>query len=91
MGNNVYSADGHSSMTKERLEILGRGHFAVVDDFRSWMLNEVATKLFAQSMAHESEVVAFHAALRGHQKMPHFVDSMRTTLRLASAFGDLEA
>jgi len=31
----AYGAHGHPSMPKERLEIIGRGHAVVIDDFRS--------------------------------------------------------
>lgn len=83
----AYVADGHSSLSKERIEILGRGHSAIIEDFVSWTLDGVETRLSVQDKGHQAEVVAFRAALAGDTDLPDFIESTRMTLRIAAQLG----
>jgi hypothetical protein len=87
MASIAYLADGHPSLAKERIEILGRGHAAAIEDFSSWTLDGTETRLPGQDKGHRAEVAAFRIALQGRSQLPDFVASMRTTLRMAAAIG----
>ena len=91
MASIAYLADGHPSLAKERIEILGRGHSATIEDFGAWTLDGVETRLPSQDKGHRAEVVAFRTALGDGSELPDFVASMRTTLRMAAALGGQEA
>jgi predicted dehydrogenase len=79
-----YASGGHASTAKERLEILGRGHSIVIDDYRSITIDG-RTEKHPQDKGHVAQLRAFDAALRsgdsGHTK--DSLDSMRATLLAA--------
>ena len=90
MASIAYLADGHGSLAKERIEVLGRGHVAVIDDFKSWSIDGVEGASGEVDKGHRREVVAFRDAIRGVQELPDFIASMRTTLQLADRLGKVE-
>jgi predicted dehydrogenase/threonine dehydrogenase-like Zn-dependent dehydrogenase len=86
----AYLADGHASLAKERIEVLGRGHAALIDDFKSWTVDGVEHGSGASDKGHRAEVVAFKRAMSGEEAVPNFAASMRTTLELAAILGRAE-
>lgn len=90
MASIAYLADGHLSLEKERVEIIGRGHVAVIEDFGRWTLDGTETRLPAKDKGHRAEVAAFRSAVQDGARLPDFVASMRTTLELAAALGRLD-
>ncbi len=56
----TYASQGHVSTPKERIEVLGRGHTAVVDDFRSLAVDGGVERLRAKDKGHRGAVSAFH-------------------------------
>ena len=54
----TYATGGHPSTPKERLEILGRGHTIVIDDFRSIMIDGDITR-HSQDKGHTTEFEVF--------------------------------
>jgi len=74
----AYSADGHPSMSKERIEVLGRGHSAIVDDFNRVEVDGKETR--HQGKGHVEQL----ANCRGDGGA---VQSSRTALRFLSGGG----
>lgn len=89
MASIAYLADGHPSMPKERIEVIGRGHAAVIDDFTSWTVDGERRGDGSADKGHRAEVRAFLDAISGSSDVPDFAASMRTTLELAAALGRL--
>lgn len=58
-----YARSGHPGTSKERLEILGRGALAVIDDFRALTLDKRPVRLTHPGKDHAEEVAAFRALL----------------------------
>jgi predicted dehydrogenase/threonine dehydrogenase-like Zn-dependent dehydrogenase len=52
-------ASGHPSTPKERLEVLGRGHSAVIDDFRRLVFDEQEVRRGAQDKGHVAQMRTF--------------------------------
>ncbi len=68
----AFLAGGDKAMPKERIEVLGGGRMAVIDDFRSVQLaadGKVQTKK-TNGKGHADEVVAFAEALRSGGPWP---------------------
>ena len=90
----TYASGGHSSTPKERIEVLGGGRSAVVDDFRVVTLDGKTTKLSSQDKGHNALVTAFkHTLQTGDASATEAaIASSRTTLRAAGGaeFGDDE-
>ena len=85
-----YASGGHPGTPKERLEVLGRGHSGVIDDFRAVTLDGKTTELRPQDKGHDAQMRAFAALVRGEIAQPTFpIESMRTTLDAAAALGAL--
>jgi predicted dehydrogenase/threonine dehydrogenase-like Zn-dependent dehydrogenase len=61
----TYAEHGHAATSKERLEILGRGHSVLVDDFSRLVVDGKEQKLERVGKGHESNLRQFHAAIRG--------------------------
>jgi hypothetical protein len=64
MASITYAAGGHRSTPKERLEILGRGHSIVVDDYRRMNVDGEDRRASPQDKGHTAQLVAFREALR---------------------------
>src|SRR5581483_752258 len=86
----TYLADGHADLGKERIEVIGRGHTAVIDDFNSIALDGRPAVKGEQDKGHVAEVKAFRAALAGTGRIPDFFATTRTTLTLASLLGSTQ-
>ena len=69
ISNIAYLAGGDRAMPKERVEVLGGGQFAVIDDFCTLTLaagGKVSRKRQRQDKGHQAEVEAFaHAVIQG--------------------------
>jgi predicted dehydrogenase/threonine dehydrogenase-like Zn-dependent dehydrogenase len=65
-----YGSRGHPSTFKERLEVLGRGHTAVVDDFRSVVVDGRSTRLEGHDKGHVAELLAVRTLVEhGHDTL----------------------
>jgi predicted dehydrogenase/threonine dehydrogenase-like Zn-dependent dehydrogenase len=84
-----YGRNGHSSTAKERLEVLGRGHSAVIDDYRNLELDGRPVKEFVAGKGHREELTALRHAVRTGDRAAAATDaslaSMRATLDAALA------
>ena len=80
----VYATGGPSSLPKERLEVIGRGQFAAIDDFRTVTLGTDKESMKGQDKGHRAQVAAFRAALRG-DPVAVGLASMRATLDAAAS------
>ena len=63
IGTVTYAEGGHASTTKERLEILGRGHSVLIDDFATLRVDGKGVKLAGSSKGHVENLRAFRSAL----------------------------
>ncbi|MGH9179904.1 MAG: bi-domain-containing oxidoreductase [Acidimicrobiales bacterium] len=86
------ASGGHSGTAKERIEVLGRGHTAVVDDFVSVTLDRRATRLPRQDKGHAALAAAFRRAVAGEggegvDATAQMLASSRTTLVAAGTLG----
>lgn len=59
----VYASSGHPGTAKERLEVLGRGHTVVLDDYRSVTVDGKQTWSGSQDKGHAAAARAFHRAV----------------------------
>jgi predicted dehydrogenase/threonine dehydrogenase-like Zn-dependent dehydrogenase len=83
----TYAAGGPPTVDKERLEVLGRNRSALVEDYRSVVLDGHRTSFRAQDKGHRALVRAFHDAVRVYDTSAneHFLASSRATLQAAQA------
>ncbi len=83
----TYAAGGDSSVEKERIDVLGRGHSASVIDFREVVLDGKSATTRPQDKGHKAEVVAFREILAGARPSAaaDAIASTRTTLEAAAA------
>jgi hypothetical protein len=65
MGTVTYAENGHPGTSKERLEVLGRGHTAVIDDFRSLALDGKDVKLDEAGKGHAAGLARFREVIEG--------------------------
>lgn len=83
-----YSASGDPAFPKERLEVVGDGSVAILDDFRALELSRGkrtrATSML-QDKGHAAEVVAFVEAVRTAGPPPIAYDSLAGTSRATFA------
>ena len=83
----TYSSGGHSSTTKERLEVLGRGHSVVIDDFRSIDIDGKNIK-HAQDKGHRSQLTAWQLVLEGAE-VEHSQEMLESISSALQACGSL--
>lgn len=83
----AYGSHGHPSLPKERLEILGRGHAVVIDDYRSVSIDGHTTRARSQDKGHLAELSAFRAAIESGDPSGAIasITSMRATLAAAAS------
>lgn len=81
----TYAAHGHSSTEKERIEILGRGHTAVIADFRAITFDGQAQRVNGQDKGHEGLAGAFHQAVRRGEPAEVGLETSRAILRAAAS------
>jgi predicted dehydrogenase len=81
-----YATSGHRSTDKERLDALGGGRSATIEDFRSVTLDGTAERSKTQDKGHVEQIRAFKAALANPDPTvtASFLQSMRATLRAAA-------
>jgi len=76
IGTIVYASGGDRSLPKEQLEVLGGGHAAVLDDFRTLRLHaggkttRIGGRLPRQDKGHAAELAAFLQAVRAGSTSP---------------------
>jgi len=75
----TYSSSGHPRSPKERVDVLGGGHSATIDDYRSVTLDERGSPGSAAGKGHREAVAAFQAAVTGG-RLGNPLGSTRTTL-----------
>jgi predicted dehydrogenase len=84
-----YASGGASTTSKERIEVLGRGHSAVVDDFRRTLLDGKTQRGLPSDKGHEAEMRALRAAIlsgnRAEDVTRPALDSMAATLAAAQS------
>jgi predicted dehydrogenase/threonine dehydrogenase-like Zn-dependent dehydrogenase len=86
----TYASGGHPNTTKERIEILGRGHTVLIDDFRSIEIDGQSMK-HHQDKGHTAQLVAWSRA-RASGSTEHTLSalaSMLVTLEAASRLSDM--
>ena len=70
----TYVASSDTSAGKERLEVMGAGAFAALDDFRMLDLHRVgkrrAIRKFVQDKGHRAEMQSFIEAVRRGRESP---------------------
>lgn len=80
-----YGAAGHPSMPKERIEVVGRSHSAVVDNFRQLLIDGERAKV-APDKGHVAEIVAFRRAIDSGKVDPTLTrPALETTLVMLAA------
>ncbi len=87
----TYATGGHHSTEKERVEVLGRGHTAVIVDFRELVLDGKSTSLRPQDKGHTRQIEEFVKATKGDTQAPDFMTVSRLVIEAAaSMLGDIE-
>jgi hypothetical protein len=81
----TYASGGHPSLAKERLEVLGRGHAVVVDDYRSIVVDGMATKGSASDKGHVAELRTLLMAIEGGGDLRDVTTSAFETTRATLA------
>lgn len=61
----VYACEGHPKMPKERIEVIGGGHSAVVDDYRNLDIDGERVKMTGQDKGHDAQLSFFRRQLDG--------------------------
>jgi len=80
----TYAAGGHRSVGKERIDVLGRGHAATIDDFKTLTLDGQVTTFRPADKGHSGEARAFFSQVRKGRSDPGSdIASTRTTLLAA--------
>ena len=84
-----YASGGDRSTSKERIEVLGRGHSALVDDFRRTLLDGKRQKGLRGDKGHEAEMRVLRQIIlsvkRGEDVTLPALDSMAATLAAAQS------
>ena len=83
IGTIAYASGGDPSYPKERLEVLGSGRLAVLDDFRALELSREGKRRYARSMGqdkgHHAEAEAFTEAVLARGPSPIALSSLMAT------------
>jgi predicted dehydrogenase/threonine dehydrogenase-like Zn-dependent dehydrogenase len=84
-----YGSGGNPATSKERIEVLGRGHSAVVDDFRHTLLDGKTQRGVPSDKGHDAEMRALRRAVLGRIPPGDItrtgLDSMAATLAAAQS------
>jgi predicted dehydrogenase len=84
-----YASGGNPTTSKERIEVLGRGHSALVDDFRRTLLDGKTQRGLPGDKGHEAEMRVLRQAILGRVPSEHLtqsaLDSMAATLAAAQS------
>jgi hypothetical protein len=85
-----YSSGGGPAMAKERIEVLGRGRSAVIDDFSGVTLDRETTTIRPKDKGADAIVRAFATACRGERPIETWpMTSSLATLRAAASLTSL--
>jgi hypothetical protein len=76
----AYASDGHERTEKERIEVLGRGHTAVLTDYRQVALDGETVWSGRQNKGYTQEMTAFRRCLIGLDRPPDFIPLSRHVL-----------
>jgi predicted dehydrogenase/threonine dehydrogenase-like Zn-dependent dehydrogenase len=89
----TYASGGHPAVGKERVEVMGQGRTAVLDDYREVVLDGRRVRSGAADKGHRAEAVAFRRALeaRGEPATETAIASTRTTLAAAAKLSNIDA
>jgi predicted dehydrogenase/threonine dehydrogenase-like Zn-dependent dehydrogenase len=92
IGTIVYGGEGDPAYPKERLEVLGDGRIAVLDDYRSLEMSAGGKRSYARSLSqdkgHGEEAEAFVEAVAGGTSSPISLDSLCATSLATFAIED---
>lgn len=81
-----YATQGHKSTEKERIDVLGKGHSAVMVDYRTVLLDGKKVLSGAQDKGHSREAQAFLELLSDEEGDAAWgIESMRTTLKCCAS------
>lgn len=82
----TYAEHGHSSTAKERLEILGRGHSVLIDDYKRLTIDGKAVKLTDADKGHVRSLGLFRQVVEGrHDAEADLTASLETTATMLAA------
>lgn len=88
----TYAEHPHASTPKERLEVLGRGHAAVIDDFTSLAIDGKQVKLDRPGKGHVDNLRRFRSILAGRTPAtPDMRGSVASTAAALAAIRSLSA
>lgn len=85
----TYASGGHPRTAKERLEVLGRGHSALVDDYRRVVLDEQPVKGAGQDKGHRAEMAVLRQALSGDDHGLETASALASTSATLAALASL--
>jgi len=80
-----HASGGHDSTAKERIEVLGRGHTAVIDDFTRVEVDGKTVWSGGQDKGHNALVRSFRDALTSPVREPSAFATMSATLAAAQS------
>ncbi len=80
----TYSVNGHSATSKERIEVLGRGKSAVIDDFRSIELDGRKEMLNGQDKGQANALMEFKTLIESSKRSPSWVNESSHATILAA-------
>lgn len=83
----AYASHGHPALGKERLEVLGRGHAVIIDDYRNVTVDGHTTRGRTQDKGHHAELAAFRSAIESGDASgtEDSIAAMRATLASAGS------
>ena len=82
LGTVTYAEHPHSSSSKERLELSGRGHSVVIDDFQKLVIDGKRTKVEEVGKGHAENLKAFRETVESRASS---VDELRYSIGSTSA------
>jgi predicted dehydrogenase len=92
VGTIVYSSEGDPAFPKERLEVLGQGRIAVLDDFRTLEMSANGRRTYARSVGqdkgHRAEAEQFVGAVADGKPSPISLESLCATSLATFAIED---
>lgn len=85
-----YITDAHSSTPKERIEIMGRGHTVIIDDFKTMTCDGEAVTGVGTGKGHADGLRTFREQLRATNRDPrHLQVSLSTAQTMIAAIASL--
>jgi predicted dehydrogenase/threonine dehydrogenase-like Zn-dependent dehydrogenase len=81
----VYAASGHPGTAKERVEVMGRGHTALIDDFHSCVFDGKVIWKGTQDKGHTEVLRKFKAVLGSSEMSPLTVTGLESSAATLAA------